>query len=181
VFICWSYGQKTKWLFFGTRCRVSTKIFLLENYMTLVVFLIPRPLACSRLNTWASLPYTWFGPLLQISARLLQIREVFGVFSCHLEPETMACNYNRLRPFFRDHPGEPVPEENFWTLWYKWRLTEADTPTIRLCAVVPTATIPHFYRPDALPAAQPTMSKHWRQLAHSGLLNGVTCTVSVPF
>jgi len=19
-----------------------------------------------------------------------------------------------LRPFFRDHPGEPVPEENFW-------------------------------------------------------------------
>ena len=21
--------------------------------------------------------------------------------------------------FFRDHPGEPVPEENFWTLWCK--------------------------------------------------------------
>jgi len=21
-----------------------------------------------------------------------------------------------LRPFFRDHPGEPVPEQNFWTL-----------------------------------------------------------------
>jgi len=20
-----------------------------------------------------------------------------------------------LRPFFRDHPGDPVPEENFWT------------------------------------------------------------------
>jgi len=32
-----------------------------------------------------------------------------------------------LRPFFRDHPGEPVPEENFWTLWCKERLTEADT------------------------------------------------------
>jgi len=32
-----------------------------------------------------------------------------------------------LRPFFRDHPGEPVPEENFWTLWCKGRLTEADT------------------------------------------------------
>jgi len=37
-----------------------------------------------------------------------------------------------LWPFFRDHPGEPVPEENFWTLWCKERLTEADTPTIRL-------------------------------------------------
>ena len=31
-----------------------------------------------------------------------------------------------LRPFFRDHPGEPVPEEDFWTLWCKGRLTEAD-------------------------------------------------------
>jgi len=38
---------------------------------------------------------------------------------------------NVLRLFFRDHPGEPVPEENFWTLWCKERLTEADTPTIR--------------------------------------------------
>jgi len=32
-----------------------------------------------------------------------------------------------LRPFFGDHPGEPVQEENFWTLWCKGRLTEADT------------------------------------------------------
>ena len=39
-----------------------------------------------------------------------------------------------LRAFFRDHPGEPVPEEKFWTLWCKGRLTEADTPTIRLGA-----------------------------------------------
>jgi len=37
-----------------------------------------------------------------------------------------------LRPFFRDHPGEPVPEENIWTLRCKGRLTEADTLTIRL-------------------------------------------------
>jgi len=27
-----------------------------------------------------------------------------------------------LRSFLRDHPGEPVPEENFWTLWCKRRL-----------------------------------------------------------
>ena len=32
----------------------------------------------------------------------------------------------------------------------------------------PPPPSPHiFYRPDALPAAQPTVSKHWRQLAHS--------------
>jgi len=24
-----------------------------------------------------------------------------------------------LRPFFQDHLDEPVPEENFWTLWCK--------------------------------------------------------------
>jgi len=29
-----------------------------------------------------------------------------------------------------------VPEENFWTLWRKGRLTEADTPTIRLGATL---------------------------------------------
>jgi len=33
------------------------------------------------------------------------------------------------RSFFWDHPGELVLEENFWTLWCKGRLTEADTVT----------------------------------------------------
>jgi len=76
-----------------------------------------------------------------------------------------------LRPFFRYHSGEPVPEENFWTLWCKGRLTEADTPTIRLGATPSGLTSVHFHHPphifyrlDALPAAQPTVSKHWRQL-----------------
>ena len=72
-----------------------------------------------------------------------------------------------LRPFFRDHPGEPVPEENFWTLWCKGRLTEADTQTIRLGATPSGLTVAHrhhppiFYKLDALPAAQLTVSKHW--------------------
>jgi len=39
-----------------------------------------------------------------------------------------------LRPFFPDHPGEPVPEENFWTLRCNGRLTEAEAPTIRMGA-----------------------------------------------
>jgi len=62
-------------------------------------------------------------------------------------------------------PGEPMPEENFWTLWCEGRLTEADTPTIWLGATPSGLTSanhhpPIFYRPDALPAAQPTASKH---------------------
>jgi len=78
-----------------------------------------------------------------------------------------------LRPIFRDQPGEPVPEENFWTLWCKGKLTEADTMTIRLGATPSGLTSAHlyhlpifFYGLDALTAAQPTVSKHWRQLAH---------------
>ena len=61
-----------------------------------------------------------------------------------------------LRPFFRDHPGEPVPAENFWTLWCKGRLTEADTQ-VRLGATpsgLTSAYLHHrpifFYRPDGV-------------------------------
>jgi len=85
-----------------------------------------------------------------------------GVFGC-LTTTTPQPFYG---PFLRDHPGEPVPEENFWTLWCKGRLTEADTLTIRLGAIPSGLTSAHlhhppiFYRPDALPAAQPTVSKH---------------------
>ena len=48
-------------------------------------------------------------------------------------------------PFFRDHPGEPVPEENFWTSWCKGRLTEADTLTIRLGVTPSGLTSAHLH------------------------------------
>jgi len=83
------------------------------------------------------------------------------IIICYLHHATTV-----LRPFFRDHPGEPVPEENFWTLWCKGRLTQADTQTTP--SGLTSAHLHHppiFYRPDALPAAQPTVSKHWRQLS----------------
>ena len=38
--------------------------------------------------------------------------------------------------------------------------------SIRANQCPPPSSSPYFYRPDALPAAQPTSSKHWRQLAH---------------
>jgi len=52
-----------------------------------------------------------------------------------------------LRPFFWDHPGELVPEENFWTLWSKGRLTEEDTPTIQLGATPTGLTSAHLHHP----------------------------------
>jgi len=44
----------------------------------------------------------------------------------HRPPQT---HHNHFTAFFRDHPCQPVPEENFWTLWCNGRLTEADTYT----------------------------------------------------
>ena len=54
-----------------------------------------------------------------------------------------------LRPYFLDHSGEPVPEENFWTLWCKERLTEADTPTIRMGATPSGLSSAHLHHPPA--------------------------------
>jgi len=52
-----------------------------------------------------------------------------------------------LWPFFRDHPGAPVPEENFGTLWCKGRLTETDTPTIQLGATLSGLSSAHLQHP----------------------------------
>ena len=83
---------------------------------------------------------------------------------------TQTHTHNRFTAIllFPGPPGEPAPEENFWTLWCRGRLTEADTQTIWLGATPSGLTSAHlhhppFYRPDALPAAQPTVSKHWRK------------------
>ena len=87
-----------------------------------------------------------------------------GFDHCSCINHTTACTnsrtyhqHNRFTALFPDHPGEPVPEENFWTLWCKGRLTEADTPTIRLDATLSGLTsanlhhLPTFYR-QLLPA-----------------------------
>ena len=52
-----------------------------------------------------------------------------------------------LWPIFQDHLGEPVPEDNFWTLWCKGRLTEADTRTIRLGTTPSGLASAHLHHP----------------------------------
>jgi len=83
-----------------------------------------------------------------------------------------------LWPFSRDHPGEPVPEENFWTLWCKRRLKEADTPTIRMGATPSGLTSAHLHLPPFftgrmpfLPPNQVSVSVYWSTiltLFHNG-------------
>jgi len=86
--------------------------------------------------------------------------------------QTMEKTYNMMcttpQPFyspfrvFRDHPGELAPEENFWTLWCKERLTEADKPTIRFGAIQSRSISAHLYHPpflqDGCPSYRPTSS-----------------------
>jgi len=56
---------------------------------------------------------------------------------------------------FPDHPGEPVPEENFWTLWCKGRLTEADTLTIRMGATPSGLSSAHLHHPPFFTGQMP--------------------------
>jgi len=74
-------------------------------------------------------------------------------------------NHSHFTVLFRDYSGEPVPEENFWTLWCKGRLTEADTLTIRLGATpirtnqCPPQPSPKFlYLQAGCPSCHPTNS-----------------------
>jgi len=73
-----------------------------------------------------------------------------------------------LRPFFRDHPGEPVPEENFWTLWCKGRLIEADTPTIQLGASPSGLTSAHLHHPPILYRWMPFLLANQQCLSTEG-------------
>jgi len=108
--------------------------------------------------------------LTTISSRFLTAKKIRtgSVIVLH-KNHTSPPHHKRFTALFRDHPGEPVPEENFWTLWCKGRLTEAETPTIRLGATpsgLTSANLHHpliFYRPDACfycRPAQPTVLVH---------------------
>jgi len=56
-------------------------------------------------------------------------------------------HHNRFTALFRDHPGQPVPKENFGTSWCKGRLTEADKLTIWLGATPSELTSAHLHHP----------------------------------
>ena len=57
--------------------------------------------------------------------------------------------------FFWDNPGEPVPEQNFWTLWYKGRITEADTPTIQMGTTPSGQSSAHLHHPPYFTGRMP--------------------------
>jgi len=55
------------------------------------------------------------------------------------------------------------PPPVFWIFMEQGKIIEAEVPTVRVGATPTGLMVPPpkvFYRPDALPAAQPTASKH---------------------
>jgi len=73
---------------------------------------------------------------------------------------------------FNGHsPGEPGSAGVYWSRgWLRW-WWQLDYWSDKLCKAPvksspPTNQHPVFYRPDALPVAQPTVSKHWRGKYH---------------
>jgi len=75
-------------------------------------------------------------------------------------------HHNHFMALFWDQPGEPVPEENFWTLWCKGRLTEANTPTIRLGTTPFRLTTVHLHHPHFLLFFWKQISKRNKNKAH---------------
>ena len=91
-----------------------------------------------------------------------------------------------LWPFFRDHPGEPVPEENFWTLWCKGRLTEADTLTIWLGATPSGLTSAHLHLPPIfftgrMPFLPPSQHRQSTEGNVFSLTSDHNCTFTLQF
>jgi len=80
---------------------------------------------------------------------LFNIDTVHGVYQKY-SMCTIVATTTVLRPYFRNHPGEPVPEENFWTLWCKGRFTEVDILTIRLGSTPFGLTSAHLHHPPIL-------------------------------
>jgi len=68
----------------------------------------------------------------------------------HITAYVLNYHHNHFTTLFTGPPGEPVPEENFWTLWCKGRLTDADTPTIRLGATPSGLTSAHLHHPHTV-------------------------------
>ena len=78
-----------------------------------------------------------------------------------------------LWPFFGDHLGEPVPGENFWTLWCKGRLTEADTSTIRLGTTPSRLTSAHLHHPPFFTAQMPFLPPNQQCQSTEGILRSL--------
>jgi len=80
--------------------------------------------------------------------------------------------HTRLTALYPEYPGQPVPESKTNLDFTEARDSEWHSISWAICKSAPhsrqtTMPAPHhsvFYRPDALPAAQLTVPKHWTHI-----------------
>ena len=143
------------------------------HYVLLLLLLLLLPFH-GGFSRWTMISWFSLGSFCSVCFRRECLTLVEWSLWGFLMPDVLPATV--LRPFFRDHPGEPVPEELFWTLWCKGRLTEADTLTIRLGVTPSALTIAHLHilyflqtgcsscRPtNNVKALKASLSKHWRK------------------
>ena len=94
-------------------------------------------ISCIQLKLW---PFLWYFCLFW--PKFVAMATSLTHTHAHTHTHTTV-----LQPFFQDHSGETVPEENFWTLWCKGRLTVSDTLTIQLGATPSGLTSAYLRHP----------------------------------
>ena len=139
------------WLYFESKCQAWYDLICAKSDIK------PQP-TNPESKCWPSASYfpllCWFSCHVNV-LHLLQIKEKYAtnrssaycliatgatLLQCSVQNKTLSTHTHTrahttvLWPFYRDHPDEPVTEENFWTSWCKRVLTEADTPSIWLGA-----------------------------------------------
>ena len=131
VRVCWYAGQ---WVTF---LLLNNNHWLLITFPVCIVFWIAF-VDCSAWK-WLNYYFSDFVLLFLCSWSRLGCCTWIWIWMNEITTTTV------LRPFF---PGPPVPEENFWTLWRKGRLTEADTSIIWMGATPSgLVTSAHLHHP----------------------------------
>ena len=88
----------------------------------------------------------------------------------HLNTGNITPHHNRLTLLFPGSPRWAGARRELLDFMVQGKINRGrhtNHPDERHSIHCPPPPSPIFYRPDALPATQPTLSKHWRQLAHS--------------
>ena len=101
-------------------------------------------------------------------------------WDCHTQVDTISSSINSSTPslslslslclsvslfrFIGHFPGEPGLARVYWSKgWWKW-WWQLELQVVQSSSQITTANQHQtFHRPHALPVAQPTVSKHWRE------------------
>ena len=123
--------------------------------------------------------HRWLGdrngiqPVHNLASAIFKGSSLEHLLETHLIWSNLWKNTPTLSLGFNGHfPGEPELAGSYWSKgWWRW-WWQLDYWSCKSCKAPvksspPTNQHPVFYMPDALPVAQPTVSKHWGEYHYS--------------